>query len=93
MMNTEALDPRFLELDLWPTQSAVEAMLEGQMAAIAALQSQVAAIADAAEAAAARLEHDGRLIFVGAGTSGRLAVQDGTELHPTFGCRWIASSS
>lgn len=85
MMNTEALDPRFLELDLWPTQSAVEAMLEGQMAAIAALQSQVAAIAEAAEAAAARLEHDGRLIFVGAGTSGRLAVQDGTELHPTFG--------
>jgi N-acetylmuramic acid 6-phosphate etherase len=85
MMNTEALDPRFLDLDLWPTQFAVEAMLEGQMAAIAALQSQVAAIAHAAEAAAARLGQNGRLVFVGAGTSGRLAVQDGTELHPTFG--------
>jgi len=84
-MNTETLDPRFLDLDLWPTQVAVEAMLEGQMAAIAAIQSQTLAIAQAAEAAAGRLGGSGRLIFVGAGTSGRLAVQDGTELYPTFG--------
>lgn len=85
MINTEALDPRYLDLDLWPTELAVEAMLEGQMAAIAAIQSQTVAIARAAEAAATRLGQSGRLIFVGAGTSGRLAVQDGTELHPTFG--------
>ena len=84
-MNTETLDPRYLDLDLWPTQLAVEAMLEGQMAAIAAIQSQTSAIAQAAEAAAGRLGRSGRLIFVGAGTSGRLAVQDGTELYPTFG--------
>jgi N-acetylmuramic acid 6-phosphate etherase len=85
LMNTETLDPRYRDLDLWPTQLAVEAMLEGQMAAIAALQSQTAAIAAAAEQAAQRLGTDGRLVFVGAGTSGRLAVQDGTELYPTFG--------
>lgn len=84
-MNTEALDARYLDLDLWPTQLAVEAMLEGQMAAIAAIQSQTGAIAVAAEAAATRLGATGRLVFVGAGTSGRLAVQDGTELYPTFG--------
>jgi N-acetylmuramic acid 6-phosphate etherase len=84
-MNTETLDPRYLDLDLWPTHVAVEAMLEGQMAAIAAIQSQTSAIAQAAEAAAGRLGRSGRLIFVGAGTSGRLAVQDGTELYPTFG--------
>lgn len=84
-MNTEALDARYLDLDLWPTELAVEAMLEGQMAAIAAIQSQTKAIARAAEAAAARLGETGRLVFVGAGTSGRLAVQDGTELYPTFG--------
>ncbi|WP_260596590.1 N-acetylmuramic acid 6-phosphate etherase [Sphingomonas endolithica] len=84
-MSTEALDPRYLGLDLWPTETAVEAMLEGQMAAIAAIQSQTAAIARAAEAAAARLDQGGRLVFTGAGTSGRLAVQDGTELLPTFG--------
>lgn len=84
-MKTEALDPRYLDLDLWPTELAVEAMLEGQMAAIAAIQSQTQAIARAAEAAAVRLGDAGRLVYVGAGTSGRLAVQDGTELYPTFG--------
>jgi len=84
MMTTETLDVRYLDLDLWPTDLAITAMLEGQMAAIAALQSQVGAIARAAEAAAARLADGGRLIYVGAGTSGRLAVQDGTELNPTF---------
>ncbi|WP_242153964.1 N-acetylmuramic acid 6-phosphate etherase [Sphingomonas sp. BAUL-RG-20F-R05-02] len=84
-MKTEALDPRYRDLDRWPTELAVEAMLEGQMAAIAAIQSQTRAIAQAAEAAAVRLGDGGRLVFVGAGTSGRLAVQDGAELHPTFG--------
>jgi len=84
-MKTEALDPRYRDLDRWPTEAAVEAMLEGQMAAIAAIQSQTRAIAQAAEAAAVRLGDGGRLVFVGAGTSGRLAVQDGAELHPTFG--------
>lgn len=84
-MKTEALDPRYRDLDRWPTEVAVEAMLEGQMAAIAAIQSQTRAIAHAAEASADRLGDTGRLVFVGAGTSGRLAVQDGAELHPTFG--------
>jgi N-acetylmuramic acid 6-phosphate etherase len=84
-MKTESLDPRYLDLDLWPTELAVEAMLEGQMAAIAAIRSQTQAIAGAADAAAQRLGEAGRLVFVGAGTSGRLAVQDGTELYPTFG--------
>ncbi|MFD1950427.1 N-acetylmuramic acid 6-phosphate etherase [Sphingomonas arantia] len=84
-MNTEAPDPRYRGLDLWPTELAVAAMLEGQLAAIAAVQSQTATIANAADAAALRLGATGRLVFVGAGTSGRLAVQDGTELYPTFG--------
>lgn len=84
-MKTEALDPRYRDLEHWPTALAVEAMLEGQMAAVAAVQSQIGAIANSAEAAANRLGEHGRLVFVGAGTSGRLAVQDGTELYPTFG--------
>lgn len=84
-MKTEALDPRYRDLDLWPTALAVDAMLEGQMAAVAAIQSQTQAIAAAAEAAALRLGAGGRLVFAGAGTSGRLAVQDGTELYPTYG--------
>ncbi|MCI4591804.1 N-acetylmuramic acid 6-phosphate etherase [Sphingobium sp. BYY-5] len=83
-MSTEAIDPRYVDIDQWPTVRAVEAMVEGQMAAIAAIGSQTGRIAQAAEAAAARLGSQGRLVYVGAGTSGRIAVQDGVELYPTY---------
>lgn len=83
-MSTESVDPRLVDIDRWPTLSAVETMLEGQFAALAAIKSQTGAIADAADAAAARLRQGGRLIYAGAGTSGRIAVQDGVELSPTY---------
>lgn len=83
-MSTEAVDPRYLDIDQWPTASAVEAMFEGQLAAIAAIGSQTVAIARAVDAAAVRLGRTGRLVYVGAGTSGRIAVQDGVELYPTY---------
>ncbi len=84
-MSTESADPRFADLDAWPTARAVEAMWEGQMEAIAAMRRALPQITLAAEAAAARLGDAGRLIYAGAGTSGRIAVQDGAELGPTFG--------
>lgn len=88
-MSTEKISPGYAELDLWPTADAVRAMAEGQLAAAAAVQAQADAIAAAADAAAERLRGpDGRLFYVGAGTSGRIAVQDGVELGPTFG--WAA---
>lgn len=84
-MSTEDVSPRFADLDLWPADEVVQAMLEGQLAAAAAVQSQARPIARAAEDAASRLsDPSGRLIYVGAGTSGRLAVMDGVELGPTF---------
>lgn len=83
-MSTEATDPRYREIDRWPTETAVEAMLEAQLAAIAALRSQTAAMAAAIEAAAERLRRGGRIAYAGAGTSGRIGVQDGVELTPTF---------
>ena len=84
-MTTELISARYADLDLWGTAEAVQAMLEGQLSAAAAVQSQVSAIAAAAEAAAERLrDGTGRLIYAGAGTSGRLAVQDGVELGPTY---------
>jgi N-acetylmuramic acid 6-phosphate etherase len=82
---TEDISDRYADLDLRPTSDAVHAMLEGQLAAVAAVQSQAARIAEAADQAAERLRGpEGRLIYVGAGTSGRIAVQDGVELAPTF---------
>jgi N-acetylmuramic acid 6-phosphate etherase len=83
-MPTETTDPRYREIDRWPTETAVEAMLEAQLAAIAALKSQTAGMAAAIEAAAERLRRGGRIAYAGAGTSGRIGVQDGVELTPTF---------
>ena len=85
MITTETVNPRFADIDVWPIEEAVEAMLEGQLSAIAAIKSQVSGIARASEAAASRLMQGGRLIYAGAGTSGRIAVQDGVELGPTYG--------
>ncbi len=81
---TETVDPRFADLDAWPPASALAALWEGQMAAVAAVRSALPAIEAAVEAALPRLAAGGRLAYAGAGTSGRLGVQDGAELTPTF---------
>jgi N-acetylmuramic acid 6-phosphate etherase len=83
-MTTENVSPRFVDLDAWSTLDALHAMHEGQLAAAAAVRPALPALARAAEEAAARLGHAGRLIYAGAGTSGRIGVQDGAELPPTF---------
>jgi N-acetylmuramic acid 6-phosphate etherase len=83
-MATEEVDPRFADLDAWQLSSAMEAMWEGQLAAIAAVGHALPAITAATEAAKAALGDRGRIVYVGAGTSGRVAVQDGAELMPTF---------
>ena len=54
------------------------------MRAVAAVRAARLALEQAALAMEARLRYRGRLIYAGAGTSGRLAVQDGAELMPTF---------
>jgi N-acetylmuramic acid 6-phosphate etherase len=86
MATTETRSPRFVDIDSWPTAEAVEAMLEGQLSAVASLVGQADAIARACDAAAGRLMRGrGRLVYSGAGTSGRIAAQDGVELKPTYG--------
>ncbi len=84
-MPTENVSERFRGIDRWSTPGAVSAMFEAQFAAIAAIGPELASIAGAAEETAQRLLAGGRLIYAGAGTSGRIAVQDGVELGPTFG--------
>src|SRR5258708_33931508 len=83
-MSTERPSPRYSEIDSWEPADALEAMIDGQFGAVAAVRAARGAIEDAAKAMEARLRYRGRLIYVGAGTSGRLAAQDGAELMPTF---------
>lgn len=81
---TEAASPRFEGLETWPTGDLVAGILDGQAAAIAAVRAVSAELAQAIDAAADRLARGGRLVALGAGTSGRIAVQDLVELRPTF---------
>lgn len=85
MSTTEHAEARFAGIESWPVPEMVAAMVEGQLAALAALQPAIPTLAAAIEAAATRLGDGGRLIYLGAGTSGRLAAQDAAELLPTFG--------
>lgn len=83
-MDTERLSPRYADIDLWEPADILEAMIEGQFAAVAAVRAARSSIEQAALGIEARLSKGGRLVYAGAGTSGRLAVQDGAELMPTF---------
>jgi N-acetylmuramic acid 6-phosphate etherase len=83
-MDTERPSPRYTNIDLWEPLDALDAMIEGQLAAVAAVRAARPALLQAVLAMEARLRAGGRLIYAGAGTSGRLAVQDGAELLPTF---------
>ena len=84
-MDTEGRLQRYRDADRWPTEEGLAAMLDNQQSAFVAVRNALPALSQAVQAAAARLREAGRLIYVGAGASGRLAVQDGVELHPTFG--------
>ncbi|WP_176084998.1 N-acetylmuramic acid 6-phosphate etherase [Martelella sp. HB161492] len=81
---TETASKRYLTIDDWPAGELVSGIVESQYAAIGAVQRAQQMIAAAAEAIAARLEDGGRMIYLGAGTSGRLATLDAAELPPTY---------
>jgi N-acetylmuramic acid 6-phosphate etherase len=83
-MQTERPSPRYSAIDLWDSSDILDAMLEGQFAAVAAVHAARPALERAGRGIEERLRAGGRLVYAGAGTSGRLAVQDGAELMPTF---------
>src|SRR5688500_12022790 len=83
-MDTERPSPRYSGIDAWDPSDVLDAMIEGQFAAVAAVRAARPALELAALGMEARVRYRGRLVYAGAGTSGRLAVQDGAELMPTF---------
>src|SRR3954468_24171676 len=84
-MATEHRSRRYDGLDAWAPDEILDVFIEGQLAAVAAVRAARRSIERAVLAMEKRLRGgSGRLIYAGAGTSGRLAVQDGAELTPTF---------
>ncbi len=84
-LETEGRLPAAADLDRLPTRRQVALMAQQDMAAVAAVATAGDQIAAAVDAIAERLRAGGRLLYVGAGTPGRLAVLDAAECPPTFG--------
>ncbi len=81
---TEGVHPDHPDLDRLAVPELVRVLADDQRGAVTAVQAAAPAIARAVELALPRLERGGRLVYAGAGTSGRLGVLDATELTPTF---------
>ncbi len=82
---TEATHPRAAKLDTLPPEAIAELMLSEEARAVKSAQARAPEIGRAAQLCADRLAAGGRLVYVGAGTSGRLATLDAVECVPTFG--------
>ena len=81
---TEQRLPESMKLDATSIPDAVNLMLDQDRRAVEAVASQKPALTRAIEIVSASLKSGGRLIYVGAGTSGRLGVLDAAECPPTF---------
>lgn len=81
----EGRNPRTHDMDVLPTLELLEILNDEDERVPAAVRAALPALADAVDRAADRFETGGRIHYVGAGTSGRIAVQDAAELIPTFG--------
>ncbi|HSM20983.1 MAG TPA: N-acetylmuramic acid 6-phosphate etherase, partial [Rubrivivax sp.] len=84
MPRTEQPHPDHPRLDRYDTAALVDAFVADQMLAALAVRAAGPQLARAVDAAVPLLRAGGRIVTVGAGTSGRLGVLDSVELHPTF---------
>ena len=81
---TEAINPSSLAIDKLPADEVIELMINEDRKMLAAVQREKARIAMGADLIATALRKGGRIVFVGAGTSGRLGVLESAEMPPTF---------
>ena len=84
-LTTETVDPALADLDLWDTETRLRRINAEDAKVAAAVEREIPKIAAAVRHAAQSLRQGGRLIYIGAGTSGRLGVLDASECPPTFG--------
>ena len=82
---TEAINPVSLAIDKTPIRDIIEMVVNEDRKVIAAVLKEKERIAHGVEIVVQALRKGGRVIFVGAGTSGRLGVVEAAEIPPTFG--------
>jgi N-acetylmuramic acid 6-phosphate etherase len=82
---TESRNPRSEAIDTLAARDIVALMNSEDARVVEAVRAEAESIARVVEWAADRFRQGGRLIYVGAGTSGRLCVLDASECPPTFG--------
>lgn len=83
-MSQDRLDAS-LDIDRLPAREVVRIIQEQDALVAAAVAKEEDRIAHAVEQIAERLSHGGRMFYAGAGTSGRIAMLDASELPPTYG--------
>ncbi len=83
-MITEQRNSNSIDIDLKSTLEIVQLFNQEDLKAAAAVEAEAEAIAQAVDVITNAFRHGGRLFYVGAGTSGRLAVLDASECPPTF---------
>lgn len=84
-LQTERVDPRYSHIDQASVAQLATLMNDADATVPLAVRDALPAIVPAIEAVTERLERGGRLIYVGAGTAGRMGVLDASECPPTFG--------
>jgi N-acetylmuramic acid 6-phosphate etherase len=84
-LTTEARNPASTDLDQLPTLEMMRVINVADHEVADAVAAELPNIAQAVDAIAKRIERGGRLVYIGAGTSGRLGVLDASECPPTFG--------
>jgi len=84
-MSTESRNPRSYGLDHMSAEEIVRLMDEEEYSVLRALQKVQPLLAQAVERVAGAFASGGRIVYVGAGTSGRIAAADAAEMPPTFG--------
>ena len=82
---TERLHPQADDLDLLSPEEVIRRLHQEDRVAVRAVRPALPEVARAAQAVADALRAGGRLLYMGAGTSGRLGVLDASECPPTFG--------
>jgi N-acetylmuramic acid 6-phosphate etherase len=82
---TEAAVADYSGLDAWPASDILAAIVDSNRRAVEAVARALPDLERATAGVERQLQRGGRLVYVGAGTSGRLGLQDAAELAPTFG--------